>query len=372
MKSYNHLYEKFIDKENIKAAIYAAAKGKKDKKYVENVLNNIDTYLPKAVSYAANFQPARHTPKEIYDGIQHKKRQIIVPLFSEQVIHHAAVQVLAPIFMSGMYEHSYASIPGRGLTFGMKIIKKWIRHDRRNTKYYVKMDVRKFFASIDRENLLNMLAKKIHDKKFFNILQRIIMLEAGNGLPLGFYTSQWFANFYLTGLDHFIKNKLRVTYYIRYMDDMVLFGSNKRKLRRDMQAIATYIEKIGLRLKENYQLARFHYAKHGKDCGRFLDFLGFRFYRNRITLRRSLMLKLARKACHIAKKKGECSIYEARQMISYWSWLKHTDSYKLYTKRIKPYVDFRVLRNKIKMHDRRKNNGMERVGKCRNIAAKGD
>lgn len=372
MKSYSHLYEKFISKENIRAAIYAAAKGKRDKGYVENILENMDACLPRAISYAANFHPARHVPKEIYDGIQHKKRQIIVPLFYEQVVHHAAIQALMPMLMSGMYEHTYASIPGRGLVAGMKATRKWLRHDRRNTKYYVKLDVKKFFNSIDRHILLDMLARKIHDEKFLDVLRRIVLLESGNGLPLGFYTSQWLANFYLSGLDHFIKNSLRVPHYMRYMDDMILWGSNKRKLRRDMQAIAAYLKGINLALKENHQLARFHYIRNGKDRGRFLDFLGFRFYRNRVTLRRFLMLKLTRKARRIARKGNQCNAYDSRQMVSYYSWLKHTDSHKLYLHHVKPYIDFAKLRNEIRQCDRRKKHGVEKVRECGSCTAQGN
>lgn len=333
------------------------AKGKRKNKEVARILEDIDGYIPIALKNAESFNPKKHHVKEIYDGIQHKKRTIVVPRIEEQVIHHMIVNTLAPILRKSMYKHSYASLSGGGIHNGAKQVKKWLKHDRRNTKYFLKLDVKSYFASIDREILYGMLEKKIHDRRFLDVLRTVIMTPEGTGIPLGFYTSQWFANYYLTGLDHYIKNELGATYYIRYMDDMVIFGSNKRKLWKVLDGIREYLSKLNLRLKGNYQLARFQYCHRGKTRGKFLDFLGFRFYRDHTTMRRKIMLKISRKAKRIAAREKP-TVYDARQFFSYYSWLRHTDSYNFRRKHIYPYARISTLKAILRAHERRNTDGM--------------
>ena len=363
MKSFNHLWEQYLTEENARIAINNMARGKKKNKEVAKILEEIDSYIPVALKNAETFVPKKHHVKEIYDGVQHKKRTIVVPRIEEQVVHHMIVNTIAPILIKSMYEHSYASLPGGGIHGGAKTVRKWLKHDRRNTKYFLKLDVTSYFASIDREILYEMLAKKIHDEKFLKVLRNVIATPEGTGIPLGFYTSQWFANFYLTGLDHYIKNELRATYYIRYMDDMVIFGSNKRKLRKILESIRVYLSKLNLTLKSNYQLARFQYTRQGKSHGKFLDFLGFRFYRDHTTLRRKIMLKISRKAKRIAAKE-QVTVYDARQFFSYYSWLKHTDSYNFNKKHIEPYVSINKLKAVLRVTKRSDADGMAKIRKC--------
>ena len=207
MKSYNHLWEQFISDDNIDLAIKNASRGKRNRPSVKRRLDDPDL-KNQIKAYASNFHNAYHKPKQIYDGIQRKKRTIIAPDFDEQIVHHMAVNVLQPIFIHGMYEHSYGSIPKRGAHKGMKTIKKWIKHDGKNCKYVLKMDIRKYFESIPHDIYLENLRKIIHDKRFMAILEEITNVIS-KGLPLGFYTSQWTANWYLQGLDHYIKEDLK-------------------------------------------------------------------------------------------------------------------------------------------------------------------
>lgn len=170
---------------------------------------------------------------------------------------------------------------------------------------------------------------------------------------LGFYTSQWLANWYLQGLDHYVKEQLHVRYYIRYMDDMVIFGPNKRRLHEVRRNIATYLVSIGLEMKTNWTVARFVYAKNGEEKGRDLDFLGFRFYRNRTVLRKSLMLRATRTA------RRKHTLTNARRMMSYIGWFDHSDTYRVYTRWIKPFVNIGKLKRQISNSARRKKCGIE-------------
>lgn len=351
MKSYNHLWEYYLSDENIDLAIKNASLGKHDRKSVKRRLDD-PNFKAEIKAYAAHFKNKRHKPKEIYDGIQRKKRTIIVPSFDEQVVHHMVVNVLKPIFYHGMYEHSYGSLPNRGSHKGKKTIEKWIRKGGKNCKYCLKMDIRKYFDSIPHDIYLAKLRKIIHDDKFMAVLEEITAATP-KGIPLGFYTSQWTANWYLQGLDHFIKEDLQAVYYIRYMDDMVIFGPNKKALHRMRVRIEEYLNnELGLELKQNWQVFRFEY--NGRF--RFLDFMGFRFYRNRTTLRRNIMHKATRKAKRIYKA-DKITVYAARQMLSYLGWIKHTATYGMYLEWVKPYVSFQQLKRKVARYDNNKNRG---------------
>lgn len=362
MKSYNHLYEDFINEDNLVSAVKLATQNKVGKKSKRNkkkyYRENLDMLKPKLIRYAENFKHYEHEVKEIYDGVRRKKRNIIVPSMNEQILHHMIINVLKPIFMKSMYEHSYGSIPGRGSLKAKKRIERWIKNDDKGTRYFLKMDVKKYFESIPHDILKAKLSKMIHDEKFMNVINEVIDTTEV-GIPLGFYTSQWFANFYLTELDHYIKNELGAKHYVRYMDDMVIFGSNKKELGKMRKLIEKYLnEKLGLTLKENWTICPLKYfPRCGMTWrGQDLDFMGFRFIRGKTILRRALAYKMTRKARSICKKKRKgrpITIHDARSMLSYNGWLKHTDTYNFYKQYIKPYISFRRLKRLISKHDRR-------------------
>ena len=136
-------------------------------------------------------------------------------------------------------------------------------------------------------------------------------------------------------VDHFVKQELQAKYYIRYMDDIVIFGSNKRKLHRDFKKIKTYLNALHLTIKPNHQI--YPLSK------RHLDFLGFRFYRTHTTLRRRNCLRIRRRAKKISKKK-KITYKDASAMISYMGWIKYSDSYQYYQKHVRPYIKINQLK----------------------------
>jgi len=174
--------------------------------------------------------------------------------------------------------------------------------------------------------------------KLLKLLYQIID-STGEGLPIGNVTSQWFANFYLQGLDHYIEEKLHVKYYVRYMDDMVILGSNKRKLGKMEIAIEQYLNNIGLELNSKWQ--KF------KTNSRGIDFLGYRFFHYKTILRRSIMLRISRKVRKVYKKKSY-NKHNCMSIISYLGWIKHSNSYKFYQKWIKPYINVKRMKGVIR------------------------
>lgn len=364
MHSYNNLWEKIIDEENIRVAIHKATQGKfgkrKKKRQKKYCLENIEALIPQMKEYAEKFHHFKHREINIYDGIRRKERVIIIPSLKEQILHHMIINILKPIFLKSMYKHSYGSIPNRGGFLGKKYIEKWIKKDVKNTKYVLKMDIKKYFDNVSHKVLKEKLSKLIRDKKLLYVLNEIID-TIDKGIPLGFYTSQWFANFYLTSLDHYIKEQLGATYYIRYMDDMVILGSNKRKLHEMRRKILEYLNKnLELDMKENWQVFKLQYIdSSGKAHGRDIDFMGFRFYRHKTILRKSILMKMKRKVRHLKKKRSlniNWTVHDARAMLSYLGWIKVTDIYKLYKREVKPFVSFKRLKRMVSIYDNKKNN----------------
>ena len=361
MKSYNHIFEKLIERENINIAIHNSSLGKRTRKEVEEVLKEPNVHIDKTIVLLVSrtFTIPKHKLIEINDGIVAKKRIIIQPRYCyEQIIHHATVQVLKPIIMKGMYPYTCGSIPGRGAHYGKKYIEKFIRENPKDVKYCFKLDVHHFFQSISHSKLKELFRKKIHDPNMIWLLDLIVdgyvdhTSDSGEkyGIPIGYYTSQWFANWFLQGLDHYIKEDLGIKCYVRYMDDMVLFCSNKRELHKVKDQVADYLRSLDLDIKSNWQIFRFDYHdRKGARKGRFLDFMGFRFYRDRTILRKSIMLKTTRKAKRLSKK-DRYSWYEASQMISYLGWFKSADMYGCYQRYIKDKVKVRDLKYKVSKH----------------------
>lgn len=345
MKRIGYLYDKVTSKENINAAIHNASKGKKTKRAVKKVLKNIDYCANEIYNTLKNksYKPNLYHESKINDGITKKHRIIYKPKFyPDQIIHWCLMQIIQPILMKKMYHFTCASIPKRGILYAKKACEKWIRRDIKNTKYCLKLDVKKFYPSINKDILKNKFKKIIKDKDILNLIDTIIdSHNTGTGLPIGNYTSQWFANFYLQDLDYYIKQQLNVKYYIRYMDDMILFGSNKKKLHKIRIKIEDFLAKEKLSLKPNWQV--FNISK------RPLDFVGYVFARKATYIRKTISIRMIRKS---RKVKQNLNYRNASAIFSYLGWMKHSNSYCLYSKYFKK-LDIKKLKGVIRSEDRK-------------------
>lgn len=366
MKTYRHLYDKYISDENIVQSIHDARLGKKHHRLLLKMEMDIDTWLPIVRGWATHFRNAKHVPKIIHEGSRNKAREIIVPTDKEQIIHHMLVNPLKEVVQHGMYEHAYGSVPKRGAEKCAYYIKRDIKHDKRNTKYCLKMDIHHYYPSIDTSVLKRMLSERIKDDKYLAVLFEVIDVYKV-GLPLGFYTSQWLAQFYLHKLDRFIKQELGAVHYYRYVDDMVIFGSNKRRLHKMRIAIDAYLrDKLNLEMKSNWQVFRMDWVdKEGEHHGRDLDFLGYRFFRDKTILRKSIMIRCTRKARRIHDR-HRLTVKDARTMLSYLGRIDHADVYGMYLNRIKPYVNIKRCKKKVSAHDRANRKEMMLCGLIQN------
>ena len=358
MKSFNGLYEPMLKEETIRKSFKKAARGKRKRNDVSETMDNLDNEVVrlKQILQEEDFRPTAHNKKRINEDNCKKVREIIKPDFKyEQVVHHCVVEQFQKVAMQGMYEFSCASIPKRGAHYGKKYMKKWLDSYEDKKLYILKMDIHHFFESIDKTILKRKLEKVIRDKRFLKLLN-VIIEHYDKGIPLGNVTSQWFANFYLKDFDHYIKEQLKAEHYIRYMDDMVIFGKNKRKLRKMREEIERYLhEELHLELKGDWQVFRFeHKDREGKVKGRFIDFMGFCFHADRITMRKSILKRARRKALKIANKE-KITWYDATAMLSYMGWFTHTDTYAYYLEHIKPLVNVRQLKRIVSKHQGKEN-----------------
>lgn len=204
-----------------------------------------------------------------------KERHICASSFRENVVHHAILNVCHPYFERKLIFDSYACRKGKG---PYRAIERATAYSRKY-EWFLKLDVRQFFATIHHGVVKSQLARLFKDPCLLHIFDQIIDSYADSpdrGMPLGNLTSQYFANHYLSGLDHWVKEELRIPAYVRYMDDMVLWSPDKGTLKKAHASVKAYVED---RLRVALKPEVLNRSKRG------LPFLGYRLfpYRRRLT-----------------------------------------------------------------------------------------
>lgn len=233
-----------------------------------------------------------------------KEREIYrLPYFPDRICHHAIMRVLMKYFVSHFTADTYSCIEGKGIGGAQRAVKRALR-DVAGTQYCLKLDVRKFYPSVDHETLKALLRRKFKDQRLLALLDEII--DSCEGLPIGNYLSQYFANFYLSGFDHWLKEVKGVKHYFRYADDMVLLAATKPELHALMGDIRTYLAtQLKLQVKSNWQV--FPVEARG------IDFVGYVFRHRYVRIRKSIKQNCARKMKRTPEKSRP----------SYNGWLSH-------------------------------------------------
>jgi RNA-directed DNA polymerase len=333
MKRYGKLFDKIVHKQNILTAHNNAKKGKSKYAQVCYFQNNI----PKCVDNIHTILKNKTYRVSSYikeSRIERGKHRVIykLPYINDRVIQHALLQVIQPILEETYIKDTYQSIKGRGVHKAKKRIQTFLK-DKPNTKYCLKIDIKKFYPSVNNNILKQLIRKKIKCNDTLWLIDEII--DSTNGLPIGNFTSQTFGNYYLSYFDHFIKEDLKVKYYIRYADDMIFFSNSKKELHNIFNDVKKYLsQKLDLEIKQNYQIF--------PTYTRGLDYLGFRFFKGYTLLRKSIKKNLLKVILKINSGGGR--LKEFQSFISYWGWLKATDSYNflrsIFTKQFKQSFDY--------------------------------
>lgn len=354
MKRYKITLEQIADIENCKQAIKHASRRKRNRSQVKHILENIDEYAARLRAFLLDEKAIFHDGQRavINEGTHKKRRELAKPVFfPDQCAHWAVMQILSPCFLRSFYPYTCSCIKGRGVHYAKRNVERFLK-DTKNTKYCAQLDIKSFYASVDKEILIELFNRKIKDKRITAVLAKIVRSYSGAGLPLGYYTSAPFANLYLSGADRYIKEHLHAPYMVRYADDIVIFGGNKRFLHRIRQNITLYVKAHRkLLIKSNWQIYKMPYYKNKskkpvKERRRATDFVGFRFFRYKTTIRKSIFLNFTRNARKIIR----CGYTPQRAyaLTSRMGYIKHTDSVKVREKYIDGKINFKKIKEIIR------------------------
>lgn len=313
MKRIGDLYNKIISIENLQLADKNAQKGKQNQYgvIVHNKNKKANILRLHEILKSKNYKTSAYDIFKIYEP---KEREIYrLPYFPDRITHHAIMSILEPIFISVFTSDSYSCIKGKGIHAASNNLKKALK-DINGTAYCLKLDIKKFYPNIDHAILKNLLRKKFKDNDLLWLLDEII--DSAPGLPIGNYLSQYFANFYLSYFDHWIKENKQIKYYFRYADDIVILSDNKDFLHKILAEIKEYfINNLRLIVKENYQVFPIE--------ARGIDFVGYVHYHSHTLLRKNIKKRFAKS---VSKNKSKSTI------ASYLGWAKHCDSKHLLKK----------------------------------------
>ncbi len=252
MKRIGNLYNQITDFDNLRQAEANARKGKKHQPGVKLFDQNPEGYLLMLQEILINKR--FHTSEYETFTIKEPKERLIskLPYYPDRIVHHAVMNVLKPYFHKWFTADTYANIDGRGIHKAVDKISLAL-HNESETFYCLQLDIRKFYPNVPHDNLKMSIRRKIKDNDLLWLLDDVI--DSADGLPIGNYLSQYLANFYLTGFDHFIKEQLGVKHYFRYADDMIILASNKPELHLILNEVTIYLkERLKLDLKSNFQI----------------------------------------------------------------------------------------------------------------------
>lgn len=217
-RKFHGLFDSMTEFLNLRDAFYLSIKGKRGKAAVELFESALEVNLF-SISEELYNETYEFGPYQSFYVNEPKKRLIESAKFRDRVVHHAICMKLNPIYFPQFYKYSFACIPGRGTHSAMLTLHKWVKGSGRG--YFLKCDIRKYFPSVNRFILLDILKKTLADEKLLRLLEKLILTAPQTGIPIGNLTSQLFANLYLNELDQYVKRNLQEPYYIRYMDDFV-------------------------------------------------------------------------------------------------------------------------------------------------------
>ncbi len=328
MKRYNNIFNKICDVDNLEMAHNNARRDKIFYKEVKMVDKNKKKYLTLIQEMLIN-KTYKVSPYSIIKLNDKGKERVLhkLPYYPDRIIQWAIMLQIEKIFLNTFTSFTCASMPKRGIHKAVKLMNKYLK-DKENTRYTLKMDVSKFYPSINHEILKQLLRKKIKDKDLLELLDKIVdSMEGEKGVPIGSYLSQYFANYYLAFFDHWLKEEKHCKYVVRYMDDIVIMHKSKEHLHKLREEIEEYLDKkLKLKLKQNYQV--FPTDLRGVDFVGYRHFYKFKLLRKRTCNRfKNKMLKLRDKEINHS---DWCSAN------SYKGWLKWCDSHRLKEKYINP------------------------------------
>lgn len=337
MKRIGNLYQEVISLENLYLADEKARKGKKKSYGVRVHDRNREANLL-ALHEALLTKTFRTSPYEVFTIHEPKERQIYrLPYYPDRIVHHAIMNILEPIWVKTFTHNTYSCIKGRGIEGCARQVEKNIRSFKGKPLYCLKIDIKKFYPSVNHHVLKGQLRRKLKDKDLLWLLDLII--DSTAGLPIGNFTSQFLANLNLCYFMHWVNEKLSMLVMkalglsekprilcTEYADDIVFMSESKAVLHKVFELVKAYMENVlDLAIKGNYQLFPIAKNRHDKS-GRALDYVGYKFFREQKLIRKSIKQNFCRMTARLNKGRFIHEI-EYKQAIAPWlGWAKHSNS----------------------------------------------
>lgn len=322
------LFSAFTDYDNLLLAHKSASHNKHF--YAEVKMVNSDKLF--YISHIQDLLLSKtfHTsPYEIFDRYEGSKLRHIykLPYYPDRIVQWGLIQVIGERIISNLTRDTYSSIRGRGPLACLMKLRRDMQYDPENTKYYLKMDVQKFYPSINHDILKEKYCRLFKDKDILDVIFEIIdSVPPNEGVPIGNLLSQYSGNLYLSSFDHWMKEVLHVKHYYRYMDDIVVFGENSEYLHDIQIASNEYFKSLKLTMKPNW-------------CVNFLDtdgldFVGYRVFRNHVLIRNRIRDAYIKKCLHMKNK--PLTDHNRSSYYSYKGILKNANTFNLQYKYGRP------------------------------------
>lgn len=294
-----------------------------------------------------------------YDRTSDKLREIGIATIKQQVLDYVAVNACKDMFMAKIGHYQVASISNRGQVFGKRAIERWVRRDYKNSKYYYKCDILKYYPSVNRRVLKRFLKRDIKNSTILYLLFTLID-SYNSGLCIGSYLSQYLANYFLSYVYHHItessysmrrkrngtlKRVNHVSHTLFYMDDIIIFSSSIKSLTRAVDDLKHYISHtLGLMIKPSDRIY--------KTTETPIDMMGYVISVKNTIIRDRLMGKIRRIFSKALRRFDKFSLYFSRRLLSYNGWLTHSDLY-LFKKKFKVSKMISNAKKVIKYYDKR-------------------
>lgn len=321
MKRHGNLFPKIVEKDNLYAAYKAARKGKGWQNTVKNFERSLDANLSRIQQSLIDktFTTSKYTEKTIYEP----KERIIykLPFNPDRIVQHALMNVLEPIWDGLMIHDSYSCRKEKGIHAGSRRTMEYIRAVGKGG-YCLKMDISKFYPSVNHDIIYEIVQKKIKCKDTLWLLHDIIYsYGGGKNILIGNYTSQWLGNLYMNELDMFVKHEMQFVHYIRYCDDFIFLHPDKHYLHEIQDSITDFIsDELDMSLSKSDIFP----IKHG------IDFLGYRHFPDKVLLRKSTAKRIKKRMLVLPNmlKLGQITSDSYKSSIaSTLGWLKWANSH---------------------------------------------
>jgi len=250
MKRVGNLFERLVSFGNLHAAFLAARRGKRRTEEIAAFELDLEPRLLDIRDrlLAGDYRFGPYRSMHIFDP---KPRTIVAAPFADRVVHHAICRIIEPVFDPTFICDSFACRAGKGNLAAVLRLRRFVREV--PDGWSLSCDVRKYFQGIEHGKLVGLLARKLKDGPLLDLIRTLVdgspvdpALGPGRGIPIGNLTSQLFANVYLSPLDHFAKQILRLRRYVRYVDDIVVVEPDHERMAAARDTLVAELARVGL------------------------------------------------------------------------------------------------------------------------------